>query len=151
MGTVKKFNCVIFQVLRDLTLMFKNLKRKRKPFEIYKDIKISNISLKSRSNSSSKAEKQKAQILNLKLVNIRNFSSLENSCDLSLQKLSYKSTEINSKIAKLEKRNMLMKTNIFKKHNRYKVLIKKDETSSPFVFYVNKNRLAFFLKKNCTV
>ena len=59
--------------------------------------------MKCRSNSSNKAKKQ---WLKLKLVQRLNYSSLEKGFDLSLQRLSYRSTEKNLKMAKLKNPNV---------------------------------------------
>ena len=58
--------------------------------------------IKSRSNSSNKAEKQMFEA-----KTVINYSSLKTSCDLCLQRLSYKSTEKVLKKTKLKNPNFI--------------------------------------------
>ena len=82
--------------------------------------------LKSRSNSCSKAEKQKFEA-----KTVIKYSSLETVCDLCLQRLSYKSTEkLNFfEKTKIENPILLLKTDIPKSHNRLRITTKSNELS----------------------
>ena len=78
--------------------------------------------MKPRSNSSNKAKKQ---VFEDKIA--INYSSLETSCDLCLKRLSYKSTEkLFKKKTKLKNPNLILKTDIFRGHNRLRITAKID-------------------------
>ena len=71
--------------------------------------------MESRSNSSRPRNKR----LELEPLWRTNYSSLETGCDLSLQRLSYKSTENDFKKFQSSKIQTLLKTNIFKSNYRH--------------------------------
>ena len=77
--------------------------------------------MKSRSNSSPKADKK---ICEIETSTNSIYSSLETGCDLYLHRLSYQSIEEKFLIANLENMNMSLKTNIFQSHSRHKVSTK---------------------------
>ena len=79
--------------------------------------------MKSRSNNSNKAEKQRFEKKQSKRLN---YISLDTGCDLCLQGLNYKSTEKYSKKTKLINPNLFLKTNIFKTQKRLRTTTKRN-------------------------
>ena len=63
-------------------------------------------------------------------------------CDLSIQRLDFKSTGKNLKKAKLKNPNLFLKTNVFKSHNRHEI-----STKNGLYNLTSKNQLGIVLMR----